>query len=187
MRGNDGDEKIRPFRFSNFFAWLCKFIWTGVSLRPPDGERPEPRDTRKHGSSQQQRGWDRRLAHAERPARVREAKGRPRQRSAIGKVERTARLSPRHAKRQHEANDRAGESVERQAFVHRFEALAVQGMSNEASRVEGRVLERSDGQSLPVVGMRPPRQTPSGRRKNGGRRRAPMFEAAMAIESERER
>ena len=77
MRGNDGDEKIRPFRFSNFFAWLCKFIWTGVSLRPPDGERPEPRDTRKHGSSQQQRGWDRRLAHAERPARVREAKRRP--------------------------------------------------------------------------------------------------------------
>jgi hypothetical protein len=71
--------------------------------------------------------------------------------------------------------------------VHRFEALAVQGMSNEASRVERRVLERSDGRGLPVVGTRPPRQTPSGRRKNGSRRRGSMFEAAMAIESERER
>ena len=71
--------------------------------------------------------------------------------------------------------------------MHRLEALAVQGMANEASRVERRVLERSDGRSVPVVGMRPPWQTPSAWRKNGGRRRGSMFEAAMAIESERER
>ena len=77
MRGIDGDEKLRPFRFSNFFAWLCKFIWIGVYLGHRTESRPEPSATRKRGSSQQQRGWDRRLAHAKRPARVREAKRRP--------------------------------------------------------------------------------------------------------------
>ncbi len=33
MRGTDGDNKISPFWFANFFACLCKFIGLGMSLR----------------------------------------------------------------------------------------------------------------------------------------------------------
>ncbi len=100
-------------------------------------------------------------------------------RSATGDVERTGTvLSPRHAKRQHEADDRVGEAIERQAFVHGLEALAKQGLCNEASRVERRILEQPDGRSPPVAGMRLPGETPSGPGQNGGRRQAAMFEAA---------
>lgn len=42
MRGINGDEKLWPFWFSNFFARLCKFICIGMSLRPPDGEQDLP-------------------------------------------------------------------------------------------------------------------------------------------------
>ena len=77
MRGIDGDEKLRPFWFPNFFGWRCKFIWIDMSLRPPDGEQAPPGAARKRGSSQQQRAPDRRLAHAKRPERVCEARGRP--------------------------------------------------------------------------------------------------------------
>jgi hypothetical protein len=44
----DDDEKPWPLWFSNLFAWLCKFIWIGMSLRPPAGA------ARKRGSSQRQ-------------------------------------------------------------------------------------------------------------------------------------
>lgn len=95
-------------------------------------------------------------------------------RSATGDAERTGTvLSPRQAKRQHEADDRVGEAIERQAFVHGLEALAKQGMCNEASRVERRILERPDGRSPPVAGMRLPGETPSGPGRTavvGGRR-----------------
>ena len=119
MRGIDGDEKLRPFRFSNFFAWLCKFIWIGVLLRPPDGEQARPRrraEARIKSTATCSRS----------PSRPCEASGARSRgggtsepRSVIGDVERTSLLSPRHAKRQHQANDRAGEAIERQAFVHR--------------------------------------------------------------------
>jgi hypothetical protein len=51
------DDTGAPFWFANFFAWLCKFIGLGMSLRPPlDGEKARPRRAaQKPGSSQSQR------------------------------------------------------------------------------------------------------------------------------------
>jgi hypothetical protein len=44
MRAIDDDAKPRPLWFSNLFAWLCRFIWIGMSLRPPMSSNDAYRD-----------------------------------------------------------------------------------------------------------------------------------------------
>ena len=73
----------------------------------------------------------------------------------------------RHPERQHQADDRIGEAVERKAFVHRFDALAEQRVSDKASRIERRVLEGADSRGSPVVRARRPGKTPARPRQSG--------------------
>src|ERR1700733_8039674 len=59
--------QIFSFGFADYSGWTCYF---GTE------SRPDPDDAQRRGSSRLQRARERQLAHTERPARVREAKGR---------------------------------------------------------------------------------------------------------------
>ena len=100
---------------------------------------------------------------------------------------RVAPLPSRHAEGQHRANDRPGQPIERQAFVHQLGAFAEEIVRHEASGIERGVLEGADHTGPRVVGARRPRQAPARRRQDGRRRRASLLEAAVAVEPQRQR
>ena len=76
MHEIDDDEKPRPFWFSNLFAWLGRFIWIDMSLRPKAERRPERVEDR--AGAEGCGSWNRSMRAESCPGSIRRTKRRRR-------------------------------------------------------------------------------------------------------------
>ncbi len=103
-------------------------------------------------------------------------------------MSRSASLSSAgHPEWQHQAHDWIREAIQRQAFMHRRDALAAERSRYKRSRVEGRILKAAFNKGLSVFRPRLTRDAPSCWRQRRQGRRFDGFITAEPVEAQCER